>query len=346
MLPPSPPGLEQMARPLLELIRRISGLESAFVTLIDWDGLEQHVIFSLNTGEMQVPEGSRVPWNESMCRSIFLSGRNCTTAVGDEVPATVGARQLGMRTFFAVPIAVGEATIGTVCGASQREIALDERTIGLMELVAQALACQLHAEQDHRLHAQRAQRDVEAAHGQIAALSENARTLEQLAYADPLTGLPNRRGFMRGWEDMLARSGHRGHPVVVLLIDADAFKQVNDRHGHPVGDAVLQAVATALRDVARSEDLPARLGGDEFALAATHLGAGEALALAERLRAAFAREVAPLGIASTLSVGIGSSDESPRAQLLSVADAALYCSKERGGDAAVLWRSLSPLTPE
>ena len=104
-----------VVRPLLRLIQHLTGMETSFVTTIDWPGQRQEVLFSLNTGDMQVPERSQVDWNESMCRSMFLSGRAHSCAVGVEVPATISALALDMRSFLAVSILVGDSPIGTVC---------------------------------------------------------------------------------------------------------------------------------------------------------------------------------------------------------------------------------------
>ncbi|MEO7251670.1 MAG: hypothetical protein ABIW30_03560, partial [Arenimonas sp.] len=128
-----------MSRPLLQLVQFITGMESSFVTSIDWTAQKQDVICSLNTGPMQVPEGSQVDWCDSMCRSMFLSGRSHTDAVGEQVPATPGATALQMQSFFALPILIHDQPIGTVCGASRRRVQLGEEQMHAMGLIAQAL---------------------------------------------------------------------------------------------------------------------------------------------------------------------------------------------------------------
>ncbi len=89
---------------------------------------------------------------------------------------------------------------------------------------------------------------------------------EAVARTDALTNLPNRRSLYEALRARLAGSGSGGSGVVLLLLDLDRFKVVNDAHGHPAGDELLQLVAARLRSIARSGDLVARLGGDEFAL--------------------------------------------------------------------------------
>ena len=87
-----------------------------------------------------------------------------------------------------------------------------------------------------------------------------------LAWNDGLTGLLTRRRFLELAQRELNLARRTGHPLCVALMDLDDFKRVNDRHGHAVGDAVLQAVSSAAASVLRSTDLAARWGGEEFAL--------------------------------------------------------------------------------
>src|SRR6185437_1145874 len=87
-----------------------------------------------------------------------------------------------------------------------------------------------------------------------------------MAHHDALTSLPNRVLFHDRMEEMLHSPARRGERLAVLCLDLDYFKNVNDALGHPVGDALLEAVAGRLRNCVREEDLVARLGGDEFAV--------------------------------------------------------------------------------
>jgi len=85
-----------------------------------------------------------------------------------------------------------------------------------------------------------------------------------LAFLDPLTGLFNRRYAEQRLEEEIARSQRQGYPLTVILFDLDSFKQVNDSHGHSVGDSVLREFADRLKKTTRGSDLAARYGGDEF----------------------------------------------------------------------------------
>lgn len=314
-------ALETVSRPLLRVVQHITGMETSFVTAIDWDTQHQDVLFSLNTGELQVAENSTTEWSDSMCRSMFLAGQAASQDVGGDVVATRNAVDTGMQSFVAVPILAGDLPIGTVCGASRRPIALSDDQVDALQCIADAMQQLLRAEQDKDRALKRA---TEA---------------EQLAHTDALTGLPNRRAFVARWEDALARSGRRHHPIGVLLVDADRFKAINDTQGHLVGDEVLGAIGAALRHAARTDDIIARLGGDEFAMAVSNASGDALWAKAESIRSHFAAIAATLGVEATLSIGIAHSDHAPRHELLGHADRALYRSKSDGGDRAATWRN-------
>ena len=128
--------------------------------------------------------------------------------------------------------------------------------------------------------------------------------LDALARTDPLTGLANRRAFLEHAQAFLSAAARSGAPLALLLLDIDRFKAVNDRFGHGAGDAVLRAVAAALRGAIRVGDLPVRWGGEEFAVLLPGTDLPAAVALAERLRAAVRDGVPhPAGGRVTVSIG-------------------------------------------
>ncbi|MEP7097426.1 MAG: sensor domain-containing diguanylate cyclase, partial [Dokdonella sp.] len=336
-----PSALEHIARPLLRLVQHITGMETSFITAIDWDQQEQHVLFSSNTGRMEISEGSRVDWKDSMCRAMFLAGKPHSCAVGLDVPATPGAIAQEMKSFFAVPILAGDSSIGTVCGASCNAIVLDDDQMTAMRFIAEALQKLLESDQQRLLALGRAtvaEKDARDARSESKRHEGDSQRMERLANTDMLTGLPNRRFFIARWEDELARSGRRSYPIGLLLIDLDRFKAVNDTKGHLIGDAVLRAIGATLLTVSKTSDVVARLGGDEFALAISHSPSSKLLEIAENMRQLFAVAVAELGEKVTLSVGISSSEYSTRGALFADADKSLYQSKAAGGNTAVVFR--------
>ena len=101
---------------------------------------------------------------------------------------------------------------------------------------------------------------------QLAEKQDHSQVLRDLAMVDALTGLYNRRFGEQRLAAEVARSSRKGHPLTVVLLDLNNFKQINDTYGHPAGDLVLQAFATSLIDAIRAGDLAVRMGGDEFLL--------------------------------------------------------------------------------
>ena len=160
-----------------------------------------------------------------------------------------------------------------------------------------------------------------------------ARQQEREAVADPLTGLHNRRFLDRRMAAELERSARYGHPVGVLLLDIDHFKQVNDRHGHATGDRVLCEIARRLTQTARPSDTVVRMGGEEFLVLVPE--AGDLLALAERLRATISgTPIADLTITTSIGVASYPVHGVDAAGLLVAADDALYAAKHAGRDTA------------
>jgi diguanylate cyclase (GGDEF)-like protein len=173
----------------------------------------------------------------------------------------------------------------------------------------------------------------------LRSLNRVAVAAEQ-AMVDPLTGVANRRGFDRALDIELERSARRGHPCALVIVDLDDFKQVNDRHGHAVGDEVLVTLADRLRDSVRSADTVARLGGEEFALLLPETDLTGALAVAQRARTAFSVNGVRLKggekLIVTASFGVADFPASPdEPALLSDADKALYSAKRLGKDRVV-----------
>ena len=101
---------------------------------------------------------------------------------------------------------------------------------------------------------------------------------------DPLTGLANRRQFEIALASEVDRVARMGEPAMVLMVDIDHFKQVNDTHGHPIGDLVLKGVAGVLQDCIRPMDTLARFGGEEFSMILPNCPPAFGLAVAERMR--------------------------------------------------------------
>ena len=167
--------------------------------------------------------------------------------------------------------------------------------------------------------------------------------IEQLAYTDPLTGLPNRRRVQERVEAALWEARYGDDALALLFLDLDGFKAINDRHGHAAGDELLVVAAQRLTSRLRRTDLLARLGGDEFLVALPGLDRDAAQATAERIAGELAEEVsrpvlvegeqAQVGVSVGLSVFPFDGRDFP--SLLREADRRMYAAKEgrRSGDA-------------
>lgn len=159
------------------------------------------------------------------------------------------------------------------------------------------------------------------------------RQLDELSRVDVLTGLDSRRHWQDQAERLLQRRHAGGPPATLALVDLDWFKDINDRHGHAVGDDVLRGIAALVRRAAGPEAHAGRLGGDEFAIALPATQA-EAEAMAERLRAsveAFSLPQAP-GLRCSVSIGLAQAhdDDLGLREWIESADKALYRAKHGG----------------
>jgi two-component system, cell cycle response regulator len=176
-------------------------------------------------------------------------------------------------------------------------------------------------------------------------LEENYRRSLELALTDELTGLYHRRYLCVHLDELLGRVNQDGISAAVLLFDIDHFKQVNDTYGHAAGDDVLRELAARTTHFVRNVDLVARRGdgaGDEFVVVMPETDITIAAAVAERLRAAVAREPFTLKsdgrkLSVTISIGVASAATGDdRDRLLSRADDALYAGKKRGRNCVIV----------
>jgi two-component system chemotaxis response regulator CheY len=162
------------------------------------------------------------------------------------------------------------------------------------------------------------------------------RDLEQRARMDPLTGLANRTELEQRLREEFSRLGRGAREFSLAIFDVDSFKQINDRHGHVVGDQVLTAVAHALRDGCRAYDIKARYGGDEFVVVMPNTRLDMGIGVAEKIRRAVASlELATDGspLAVTVSAGVTSTlphEEITPEALVERADRGLYSAKAAG----------------
>ena len=205
----------------------------------------------------------------------------------------------------------------------------------------------VHATEPHRFSAKDVP-FVQAAANVLADAIERHNADQALRYRvlhDSLTGLPNRLSFVDALGEALTKAAVSGSPVGILFLDLDHFKLINDSLGHHAGDALLRAVAPRLRAHLRPGDVVARFGGDEFGILIDRLAdEGEAVAIADRVAAAFAQPFTIDGVDHFVSASIGIAVAGPGKErqvnaelLIRDADAAMYRAKESGRSRCVLF---------
>lgn len=182
---------------------------------------------------------------------------------------------------------------------------------------------------------------LEASREQVEKQNEE---LMRLATRDSLTGCLNRRAFFSAAEPLMDKLRHEARNLVCIMCDIDHFKKVNDTHGHQIGDQVIVAVARALTLHMRSGDLLCRYGGEEFCIVLPGASEDMAIEIAERLRAeveehagSSIRTVAGLRVTSSFGIASLKTGVDNLAELIELADFALYTSKRNGRNRVSLW---------
>ena len=174
--------------------------------------------------------------------------------------------------------------------------------------------------------------------------AKTARATREETMIDPLTGIGNRRRLDAELPAALRSEGD----VALVMVDLDHFKAINDTHGHPAGDKLLQGVAGVIRDTIRPGDSVYRFGGEEFCvvLRDTSASSEEAVDVAERIRAAVAERSYDVGIGAplrmTASLGVATATDLDADAILSRADAALYDAKHGGRNQVCAWHHTHP----
>jgi diguanylate cyclase (GGDEF)-like protein len=181
-----------------------------------------------------------------------------------------------------------------------------------------------------------------ASHASLAL--RNAWLLEQvqkMATTDGLTGIANRRSFDIGLERELSRAARNNAPLTVVLIDLDHFKQLNDTHGHQMGDEVLRLVGGALAEHCRDFDMAARYGGEEFAVILPGCSEAESVDAAERFRRVVGACDTRVPVTASLGVATYPGNGANAGELVKAADDALYQSKRAGRDRVTVARAVT-----
>ena len=258
--------LEELVRPLLELLQTVTGLESTYLTTIDTAAGYQYILFSRNTSRLDIPEGLSVPWEGTLCKRALEEGRPYTDDVANCWADSGPARELGIATYASTPVQLEDGTLyGTLCAASGDRKPLADGADQVLQMFSRLIGQQIERER------------------MLQALQRANDTLAVSALSDATTKLPNRRALMEELRRRLHGHGPDGRALVVAFVDLDQFKAINDTYGHDAGDRFLAAIGGRMQGAVRSDDFVARLGGDEFVVLSSPAHSA-ALAVADSLR--------------------------------------------------------------
>nr|WP_255497194.1 MULTISPECIES: sensor domain-containing diguanylate cyclase [unclassified Mycolicibacterium] len=266
------------------------------------------MVYTTTSGSLAGTEGLRLAMSGSMSGECVRTGKILISEDTETDPRVdlEACRRVHARSMVVVPLVDGNRTQGVLKVTSDQPSAFTDDDVDLLEQLAQFIAKAL----------------------------ARANVMDEKAHAasvDALTGLANRAAFLAGLESMISGAAGTGNPVaVVLYIDLDGFKPINDVHGHAVGDEVLRIVGQRIAATCRGEDMGARIGGDEFAVLLSSSFAPDPFSLRERLLTVLQKEI-PTS-AGVVSVGascgtavVGGADLAEA--VLARADAAMYADK-------------------
>lgn len=260
-------SLENLVRQLLEMLELVTNMESTYLTKIDTQADLQHIVYSRNSGDMDIPEKLSVPWGDTLCKRAMDD--NCFYS--DNVPGRWSdcdaAKALGITTFLSTPIHLTDGSLyGTLCAASKQQKPLSFNSEHVLQLFASIIARYIEKE------------------SLVSQLQEANAALIYHSYTDALTGLPNRRAVFENLETLFSLARHLNHSVILAFIDLDHFKKINDSYGHQAGDEFLQQVAQRLKSGISADDQLGRLGGDEFMVATLERSTAQLAQFTETLR--------------------------------------------------------------
>lgn len=309
-------SVERQINELLSFAAKSLDLDGAMVTRVRDDQI--YVMYSIGIAH---PVGTVVPLDASFTRHVFATNQVLSFTEKDRDDWADDPAQLRERwsaavitTAYADGVPVGGVVFYSL---RARGKAFTDADRDFVRVVASMVGASLERER----------REEE---------------LEAIAYADPLTRLPNRRYVLEHLQGAIARAERAGESVVVYYIDLDGFKEINDRFGHAAGDQLLVTTAARFRQMIREGDVLARVGGDEFLVVQSVSGEERAeFKLASRLLQAAAEPVPYGGNALEVTASIGivvvPQDAANAGEAVDRADEAMYCSKRAGKGMATLY---------
>jgi diguanylate cyclase (GGDEF)-like protein len=291
------------------------------------EGADEFVIVRARGLAEDVRRAVRVREGQGIAGTVAATKRPILVRSEEEARAFgPAARPYRSRWFVSVPIVVDDRAQGVINVADPSDgLPFERSDLETLEVLAQHIAaCLVRQRLDEQLR--------------------------EMAETDPLTHLFNRRHFDRRLEAELSRARRSEESLALLMLDVNAFKEVNDRLGHQVGDELLRGVSAAIRRTIRAYDVPVRYGGDEFAIILPSADAATARSVGDRIVSAVAAFAVSSNIVKAVpgvgtSVGVATAPPADDTiSLVERADAAMYAAKSAGGGVGV-WDGRSEPVP-
>jgi diguanylate cyclase (GGDEF)-like protein len=297
-------NVEQMLARIAEEMELGLSFDHIGMGLADYDAKE--VVIRAEAGRRREALGRRIPFGEGLIGDVARTGEGSSGSAPDGSPFLLEGSVSGI----ALPIVYAEELLGVLYIETSEPHEFTEEEHLLLRTLADLISSALH----------------------------NARTLQKAqeqAITDGLTGVKTHRYLMEAVSSEWRRATRMGRPFTLLLMDLDRFKFVNDHYGHLEGDVVLRRVGRLLEEHCRRSDVVARYGGDEFVIMMVETAVDQARQMANKLRGLLSAD--PLlrqrGITASFGIAAFPAHGSTPEELLERADAAMYLSKRRGGNA-------------
>lgn len=256
-------SLEAVAYPFLELLHGITGLDSTYLTEIDWARNVQSILYARNTGTLNISEGTEVDWDKTLCREALESDTRYIADVSKADLAFAPSSDFPLKTYLSVPvIGVDETIVGTLCGASDKVVSVDEKVLPIMEMFAKLIAQQWERDRAQvELH-ERAERAERQLRERATFLAEAEHMLKS-----PLTVIKGWASLLEdSWGDMPEEERLSGVRVIGRSTD-QLVTQVDDLLDQARSEVLLTDLDLRARDIAPTFE---RIAQDWSATATGH----------------------------------------------------------------------------
>jgi len=234
--------LEDLIRRLLALTGQLTGMESTYLTRIEYCTDRQHILYARNSGELELPEGLAVPWNDTLCRRALEDETFQTSDIIKTWPDATAASDLGLRSYASVPVKFADGTVyGTLCAASRRKVEVAPETMSVMDLLSRLISRQIEAEDRLQF--------AEERYTRMALVAEVGRLcLDARALRPALNQTAALLASMPPWQRVIPFECRDGHYQVIeaanaydqTLVEAvtlafgEAVSRLHDEHNQPL----------------------------------------------------------------------------------------------------------------